>query len=205
MVRQPSVRTVDGRPRGGGHAARAGRLAGVALRGRAARAARLARRAHARRDARARARAGDRPAPHRQRGGVQLRHLRAGLRTRCTGSACGRRSRARIRSCAPRTSRSPRRPLPVPALQPSRAGAREPTFALHVHVAVPDPSSPSAPSTACAPTSPCCSRWPRTRPSRAAATAAWPPPARPSSRPSRAPASRASSAPTPNTPRRSTS
>ena len=65
---------------------------------------------------------------------------------------------------------------------------REPTFALHVHVAVPDPEQARArATTACARTCRCCSRCRPTRRSGRAATAAWPRRARRSSRPSRAP------------------
>ncbi len=141
MVRQPSVRSVDGRHRGRDHAARARRLAGVAFGGRAARAADVARRAHARRDARSRARARHRSAPHRRpRRRASCATCAPGSPRRSRASACARRSRARIRWCAPRTSRS-RPGARYQYLHSSlrELARREPTFALHVHVSVPDP------------------------------------------------------------------
>ena len=82
------------------------------------------------------------------------------------------RSRARTRSRAPRTSRSRRAPATSTCTTSLRELARrEPTFALHVHVAVPDAElRRRARSTACARTCRCCSRCRRTRRSGAAAT-----------------------------------
>ncbi len=116
---------------------------------------------------------------------------RAG-RDRRAGSACARRSPAPIRWCAPRTSRS--RPAPAtstctPRCASWRGASRRSRCTSTSRC--PIPSWPCAPTTACARTSRCCSRWRRTRRSRAGATAGWRRRARRSSRPSRAPASRA--------------
>ena len=76
------------------------------------------------------AEAATRAAPHARRPG----------RDRARRSACAPRSPARIRWCAPRTSRSRPAPATSTCTQSLRELARrEPTFALHVHVAVPDP------------------------------------------------------------------
>ena len=199
-------RAVDGRRRGGGDAARAGRLAGVALRGRA-RAAATSSRPHARRDARARAGDRHRSAPDGRRGGAQLRAAacRARRRPCAVARAVAPRWRGRIRWRGPRTSRSrraratstcTRRCASWPGgSRRSRCTCTSPS---------PTPSSPSARWTACAATSRSCSRWRRTRRSRAAPTAGWRRRARRSSRRSRAPACRARSAPTTPTSRRST-
>ena len=124
--------------------------------------------AHRRRDARlgARARhpAARRPSPARPR---ELDELRRGLGGRARAARHPRRgARARIRSRSGRTSRSP----PARATSSLYASMRElarrePTFALHVHVAVPDPEQAvRALTTACARTCRCCSRCRRNSP-----------------------------------------
>ena len=132
--------------------------------------------------------------------------LRAGDRHRPAPSVAG--ATARCGGCGP-GSRRPARARPVGrrgghasagaagrgrgvrgaryqyCTQDARAGPAEPTFALHVHVALPDAELGVRRWTGCAPTSRCSSRWRPTRPS-AGATAGWPRPARRSSRPFRA-------------------
>ena len=68
---------------------------------------------------------------------------------------------------------------------------REPTFALHVHVAVPDEDLAVRAYNGMRAHVPVLLAWRRTHPSPAGATPGSPPRARRSSRPSRAPASRA--------------
>ena len=124
LERRPCARSVDGRPGRGGHAARARRLAGVALRGRAARAPGGARRAHARGDARAGARAGDEPARDGRGGGQRAARDARGPGRDRPGARPARRGRGHAPDRARRGGRGlARRPLPVPAREPARAGA----------------------------------------------------------------------------------
>ena len=177
MVRRSRPRPVDGRHRGGGHAARARRLAGLALRGRPAGAARRAGRARPRRDARAGARARHRPARDRRaRRSPSCAHCAPGSPR--PSAALG--LRAAVAGTHPLVARRggrglPRRPLPVPALSrcASSPGASRRSRCTCTSPC-PTPSSPSAPTTACARTYPCCSRSPRTRRSPAGATAGSP-------------------------------
>src|SRR3954447_8656780 len=144
-----ALAAVHDRPRGGGHAAGPGRLvARPAQRPRPAPAARRPHRARERRDPPGRDRARDRSARRRRRGGRPAR-----------GAA--RVARRRARHPGPRRRPRPPPPPPAPAPHPSALGSdtrvspasryqvilrtmadlarREPTFALHVHVGVPDP------------------------------------------------------------------
>ena len=125
VVPAPGPRPVDGRPRRGDHAARARRLAGLALRGRAARAARsassstrAARRTGSRSSSpptrtRTVGEAARAAAPPARRAGLDRPRARPARRGRRHASAGARRGRPGL----------PRRPLPVPALVAARARA----------------------------------------------------------------------------------
>ena len=199
LERRRARRAVDGRHRGGGDAARAARVGPrLALRRGAGGAARGHAGAHRRRDARVGARARDRAARRRRRRrSPSCASCAAGSRDGARAARHARRGRrARTRSRCGRTSRSPPARATSSCYSSMRELARrEPTFALHVHVARPDPEAGGARlSTACARTCRCCSRCRPTRRSGRAATPGWPRCARRCSRPSRASASRACSA-----------
>ncbi len=125
----------------------------------------------------------------------ELRRMRAGLAETVWGLGL----RAAVAGTHPHRARRggrglPRRPLPVPAPQPARARpARADVRAARARRGPGRRARRARVQRACARTSRCCSRSPRTRRSCAATTAGSPPRARRSSRPSRAPASRARS------------
>ena len=105
--------------------------------------------------------------PHRRvhEATAQLRRLRAGLAEAVHGLGL----RAAVAGTHPMVRAEDVQVSPGARYQYLHASLRElarrePTFALHVHVAVPDPRARAArASTACGRTSPSCSRWPPTR------------------------------------------
>ena len=135
----PGPGTVDGGPRRGDHAARARRLAGMAFGGRAARAppkrswsTREARRTGSRSSSRP-----TRTAPSARRP-TSCAHLRAGLARPCARLGL-RAAVAGTHWCTPGGPVSPGAATSTCTRRLRELARREPTFALHVHVAVPDP------------------------------------------------------------------
>ena len=201
---------LDGRDRGGGHAPRPRALGARAPARRPA--ARAQHRAHAkdeRRDALVHARAGGRHPYRRSRRGSASwpRSARQARRRSSPRSGCARRWPARTRSRSgedTEVSESARYQALYDKMR--ELARREPTFALHVHVGVPDPELAMRAADRMRAHLPLILAAIRaTRPTGAAATAAWRRSARRSSRAFRARASRAASAATRPTPRRSTS
>src|SRR3954453_16390172 len=153
LGRLAAVGAVHDRSRGGGHAPRTGRLvAPAAQRRRAAAASARARRARERRDAPGSPPAVDRSAPDRPRGDradrraarLAARRARRPGAPRRDGGPAPRGLGARASGPAPVALGSAACVCPASRYQVilrtmADLARREPTFALHVHVGVPDP------------------------------------------------------------------